>query len=112
MFKLFRLTLVLVAATTTSYAASDHSSSVTLDTAIRAGATSIPAGHYTLHWTADSGDTDLSLYGEKHQYTIPVTVNRSPVKQTGTHPEVLTHNDGNTQVLEGIQVKDTVLTVR
>jgi hypothetical protein len=111
MSKLFRLTLAFVAATATSYAQPDHSSSVKLNMDVRAGAASIPAGHYTLRRVADSGDRDLTISGEKHQYSITITVKQSPVRLTG-NPAVLTHSEGNTEVLEGFQVKDTLLMLR
>jgi hypothetical protein len=111
MFKLSRLTLVFVVATATSFAASGHSSSVKLYTDVHAGATSIPAGDYTLHWAADSGDTDLTISAGKLHYSIPVTVKRSPDKQTG-NTGVLTHNDGTADVLDGFRIKDTLLMVR
>jgi hypothetical protein len=100
LFKLSRLTLVFVAAAALSFAASGHSSSVNLHTDVRAGATSIPAGDYTLHWAVDSGDTDLTISGEKLHYSILVTVKRSPDTQTG-NAGVLTHNDGNADNLDG-----------
>lgn len=106
--KFSRLALVVLAAVTTSFAAAGHSTSITIDTDVHAGATSIPAGHYQLRWTADSGDTDAVLAANKHQYTIPVTVKTG---STGDN-EVLTHSDGNAQVLEGFKVKGLLLTVR
>ena len=112
MFKVSRLILVLVAATATLYAASDHSTSIKLDTDIRVGAISIPAGDYTLHWATDSGDMDLTISGEKHRhYSIPVTVKQNPDRQTG-NPALITHREGDAQVLEGIKVKNTLLMVR
>jgi hypothetical protein len=82
LFKL-SLTLIFVAAAALSFAASGHSSSVKLYTDVRAGATSIPAGDYTLRWAVDSGDTELTISAGKLHYSIPVTVKRSPDVKVG-----------------------------
>lgn len=111
MFKLSRLALVAIFATSTLYAASNHSSRVNLNTDIRAGATSIPAGDYTLHWTVDSGDTNLTISGGTRPYSIPVTVKPNSARQTGG-AAVLSHSDGKTEVLDGFQVKDALLILR
>jgi hypothetical protein len=110
MLKKSALMLLLVASTAASYASSTHSASIDIQQAVQAGSVSIPPGHYTLHWAADSGDTDLSLTeGKKRQFTVPVTINSGPA--VGGE-QVLTRQDGTATALEGFKIKELVLKVR
>jgi hypothetical protein len=109
MLKISRLVLLSIVTVATAYAAPGHSGSVTIDTEVHAGATSIPAGHYTLRWAADSGNTDLVLAANKHEYTVPVTIKQDSARGDN---QVLTHSDGGAQILEGFKVKDQLLMVR
>src|ERR1700722_13755531 len=67
LLSVFALVLGLV---TVSYAAAQHSASVTLYETVYVGSDSLPAGDYSLHWPDGPGVVQLSITGYKHNLSV------------------------------------------
>jgi hypothetical protein len=94
----FALVLALV---TGSYAASQHSASVTLYETVYVGSNELPAGDYSLHWPDGSGVVELSIAGNRHKVTVPITV--APASQV-TNGAIVTVS-GDKTLVQGFSTK-------
>ncbi|WP_353069704.1 hypothetical protein RBB75_04520 [Tunturibacter empetritectus] len=94
----FALVLALV---TGSYAATQHSASVTLYETVYVGSNALPAGDYTLHWPDGSGVVDLSITGNRQKVSIPITVTPSAIVTNGA---ILTVS-GDKTLVQGFSTK-------
>jgi hypothetical protein len=109
MSKFIRLAFFSAIAAATLSASSVHSASITVTEEVHAGATAIPPGQYSLHWSADTGDTDVTVSAGKHQYSIPVTISAGSSKGGDA---ILTHSDDHGTSIQAFKVKNVLLTVR
>jgi hypothetical protein len=76
----FALVLALVSV---SYAAAQHSASLTLYETVYVGSDTLSAGDYSLHWPDGSGLVQLSITGNRHNLSVPITVTSSKVVTNG-----------------------------
>jgi hypothetical protein len=94
----FALVLAFV---TASYAAVQHSASVTLYETVTVGTNTLPAGDYSLHWPDGPGVVDLSISGNRHNLSIPITVTPAKVVTNGAIITV----SGDKTLLQGFSTK-------
>jgi hypothetical protein len=94
----FALVLALV---TGSYAAGQHSASVTLYETVYVGSNALPAGDYSLHWSVGPGVVDLSITGNRHKVSVPVTVTTGAVVTNGAIVTV----SGDKTLVQGFSTK-------
>jgi hypothetical protein len=94
----FALVLALV---TGSYAASQHSASVTLYETVYVGSNALPAGDYSLRWSDGPGVVDLSITGNRHKVTVPVSVTPGAVVTNGAIVTV----SGDKTLVQGFSTK-------
>ena len=94
----FALVLALV---TASYAGVQHSASVTLYETVTVGTNTLPAGDYSLHWPDGPGVVDLSISGNRHNLSVPVTVVPAKIVTNGA---IIT-TSGDKTLLQGFSTK-------
>jgi hypothetical protein len=94
----FALVLALV---TVSYAATQHSASVTLYETVYVGSNTLPAGDYSLHWPDGSGVVELSITGNRHKVSIPITVTPGSVVTNGAIVTI----SGDKTLVQGFSTK-------
>src|SRR5664279_2534509 len=58
----------------TAFAASDGSGKIRLDSAVKVGATELPAGDYKVTWTGSGANTEVTLTQGKTKVTAPAQV--------------------------------------
>jgi hypothetical protein len=93
--------LVLALATTLGYAAAQHSASITLYETVYVGSDTLPAGDYSLHWPDGPGVIQLSITGNRHNLSVPITVTSSKVVTNGA---IITMS-GDKTLLQGFSTK-------
>jgi hypothetical protein len=99
--------LFLLALGSISYAATKESGSVSFPSTVRVGTNSLPAGTYAIHWQEGSSNEQVTISGNGHQISVPVTV------APGSGPDqVLIHRDGSGEVVDGFIVKETTFTIK
>jgi hypothetical protein len=101
----FALILALV---TVSYAAAQHSASVTLYETVYVGSNTLPAGDYSLHWADGSGVVDLSISGNRHNVSVPITINPQVAASSGA----ITMTSGDKTLLKGFSTKLGTLMIK
>ncbi|NYF91096.1 hypothetical protein RBB79_15865 [Tunturiibacter empetritectus] len=94
----FALVLAFV---TVSYAAVQHSASVTLYETVTVGSNTLPAGDYSLHWPDGTGVVELSISGSRHNLSVPITVTPSTATSNGA---IITMS-GDKTLLQGFSTK-------
>jgi hypothetical protein len=110
MKKIFSSVALALAFTATAvYAAAVHSAPVTFYETVHIGADSLPAGDYTIHWSDGPGVVDLTITGNKHKLTVPVTIS---AHNAANGDQVIITGDGNSTVLQGFAVKSETLTIK
>jgi hypothetical protein len=102
MKKLFSIFALLLALVTVSYAATQHSASVTLYETVSIGSNTLPAGDYSLHWPDGSGVVELSITGNRQKLSVPVTV--APPDKFATGNAIVT-TSGDKTLLLGFSTK-------
>ena len=101
-FSVFSLALA-----SASYAATRESGSVSFTSAVRVGTSSLPAGVYAIQWQEGTGQVQLKISGNGHEISVAATA-----AAAAGPDEVLTHRDGAAQVVDGLVVKETALTIK
>jgi hypothetical protein len=99
--------LFLFAFSSMTYAANNESGSLRFPTAVRVGATNLPAGTYAVHWQPGASEVQVKISGNGQTVEVPATVSPSSVRD-----ELLTRRDGTTEVVEGFTVKSTNFTIK
>ncbi|ABF41051.1 hypothetical protein Acid345_2050 [Candidatus Koribacter versatilis Ellin345] len=96
------LSLMLLLAPLSLFAASKNSQSVTFSRTITVGGTTIPAGDYKVQWDGTGNVTANIVRGKKVLATVPATVTGTKSNYDGA-----LHFDGDT--LQGILFKNATL---
>jgi hypothetical protein len=110
MKKIFSSVALALAFTATAvYAAAGHSAPVTFYETVHIGADSLPAGDYTIHWADGPGVVDLTITGNKHKLTVPVTISSH---NAANGDQVIITGDDKATVLQGFAVKSQTLTIK
>jgi hypothetical protein len=99
---------LILAFVTFSYAAAQHSASVTLYETVYIGSNKLPAGDYSLQWPDGSGVVELSIKGSRQNLSVPITVNPQVAKSNGT----LVTMSGDKTVLQGFSTKLGTLMIK
>jgi len=92
---------LILAFVTVSYAAAQHSVSVTLYETVCVGSNTLPAGDYTLRWPDGSGVVELSISGNRHKLSVPITVTPQVAPTNGAIVTV----SGDKTLLQGFSTK-------
>jgi hypothetical protein len=108
MKRLLSVFALILAFVTASYAAGQHSASVTLYETVYVGSNTLPAGDYSLHWPDGPGVVELSINGSRHKLTVPITV--APQAQV-TNGAILSVS-GDKTLLQGFSTKLGALMIK
>jgi hypothetical protein len=104
---LIACSLLLFASGSMSYAANTESGSVRFPDPVRIGTNNLPAGTYSIHWEAGSGDVQVKISGNGHEISVPAIVSPSVDRD-----QVATRRAGGSEVVEGFTVKATNFTIK
>jgi hypothetical protein len=96
MRKLLSIFALLLALVNVSYAANQHSASVTLYETVSVGSNTLPAGDYSLRWPDGSGVVELSITG-RQKLSVPITV--APPDKFATGGAIVTMSGDKTLLL-------------
>jgi hypothetical protein len=99
---------LILAFVTFSYAAGQHSTSVTLYETVYVGSNKLPAGDYFLQWPDGPGVVELSIKGSRQSITVPITVNLQVAKSNGTIVTV----SGDKTIVQGFSTKLGTLMIK
>jgi hypothetical protein len=99
---------LILAFVTVSYAAAQHSTSVTLYETVYIGSNTLPAGDYSLHWPDGSGVVELSISGNRHKLSVPITV----TPQAATTNGAIITMSGDKTLLQGFSTKLGTLMIK
>ena len=102
MKKVLSIFALLLALVTVSYAATQHSASVTLYETVSIGSNKLPAGDYSLSWPDGSGVVELSITGNRQKLSVPITV--APPDKFATGGAIVT-TSGDKTLLLGFSTK-------
>jgi len=108
MKKLLSVFALILAFVTASYAATQHSASVTLYETVYVGSDALPAGEYSLHWPDGAGVVELSISGNRHKLTVPITVGPQGQVTNGAIVSV----SGDKTLLHGFSTKLATLMIK
>jgi hypothetical protein len=109
MKKLLSAFALILALATVGYAAAQHSVSVTLYETVTVGSNTLPAGDYSLRWPDGSGVVELSITGNHHNLSVPITV--TPPDKFASGGAIIT-TSGDKTLLQGFSTKAGKLTIK
>ena len=93
---------------TAAFAADSGSGKIRLDTAVKVGATELPAGDYKVTWTGSGANTEVTLTQGKTKVTLPAQL----VEVSRNSDAVSTRNENGSRVLTEIQFQKQTLVLQ
>jgi hypothetical protein len=99
---------LIVAAFSVPALAAKNSQSITLDNAVKVGATQLSAGDYKVTWTGTAPNVQVTIAAKgKTSVTVPATV----VDAKNGHVALQMNSVNGVEVLQGIQLSNVTLTL-
>ncbi len=108
MKRIATLILLSTLVAVTAFAADSGSGNLRLDSAVKVGATELPAGDYKVTWTGSGPNTEVTLTQGKTKATVPAQV----VEVRRNNDAFATKSENGARVLTEIQFRNQTLVLQ